>query len=79
MSSGGRNLLIAGSLCTAAALAAALLLYRRSRDRWRVSALYLYPIKSCRGIPVESLRLSRRGPLLDRLFMLVDGNNKFVR
>ena len=77
MSSRTKTLLITGSLCSVAALA--YLLYRRSKDNWRVSALFLYPIKSCRGIRVESLQLTRRGPSLDRLFMLVDGNNKFIR
>jgi uncharacterized protein YcbX len=37
-----------------------------------VSALYIYPFKSCRGIAVQGFRLDELGPYLDRRFMLVD-------
>jgi uncharacterized protein len=44
----------------------------------RVSALYIYPIKSCRGLSVEHVELDRLGPLHDRRFMLVDPDGTFV-
>ncbi|HEX4352156.1 MAG TPA: MOSC N-terminal beta barrel domain-containing protein [Polyangiales bacterium] len=37
-----------------------------------VSALFIYPIKSCRGISVQGFRLDEFGPYLDRRFMVVD-------
>lgn len=39
-----------------------------------VSALYIYPIKSCRGIEVRSFRLDDLGPQFDRRYMIVDEN-----
>lgn len=44
----------------------------------RVSALYVYPIKSCGGIDVTTARVGTRGLEFDRRFMLVDGNGRFV-
>lgn len=43
-----------------------------------VSALYIYPIKSLGGIPVESAELSDRGFRHDRRWMLVDRQNQFI-
>jgi uncharacterized protein len=43
-----------------------------------VSALYIYPIKSCRGIELRGFRLDELGPELDRRFMLVDEAGKFI-
>jgi uncharacterized protein len=43
-----------------------------------VSRLWIYPIKSCGGIPVAQLTLDDRGPLLDRRWMLVDAHNDFM-
>lgn len=45
---------------------------------WRVSALYVYPIKSCAAIAVSSARVERRGLQYDRRYMLVDGNGRFL-
>lgn len=44
----------------------------------QVSELWIYPIKSCRGIPVERFELDDRGPVRDRRFMLVDSSNEFI-
>lgn len=41
-----------------------------------VSALFIYPIKSCRGIEVQAFRLDDLGPQLDRRFMLVDSRGQ---
>ncbi|HYP74422.1 MAG TPA: MOSC N-terminal beta barrel domain-containing protein [Polyangiaceae bacterium] len=43
-----------------------------------VSALYFYPIKSCRGIRVQQWPVVARGFLADRRWMLVDASGKFV-
>lgn len=37
-----------------------------------VSALYIYPIKGCRGMELQGFRLDELGPQLDHRFMLVD-------
>ena len=43
-----------------------------------VSALYIYPIKSCRGIEVRAFRLDDLGPQFDRRFMLVDAEGQCI-
>jgi uncharacterized protein len=43
-----------------------------------VSALYLYPIKSCAGIPLEVAEIGPRGIQGDRAFMLVDSSGRFI-
>eukprot|EP01035_Chromulina_nebulosa_P018689 gene18689-24443_t len=43
-----------------------------------VTALCIYPIKSCKGVNVDSAQISKRGFLYDRLFMVIDENGKFV-
>lgn len=44
----------------------------------RVSALYIYPIKSCGGIALERAHVERRGLQFDRRYMLVDANGRFL-
>ncbi len=43
-----------------------------------ISGLYIYPIKSLRGIRVERMRLGDRGPEHDRRWMLIDGEGRFL-
>jgi uncharacterized protein YcbX len=43
-----------------------------------VSALYVYPIKSCRGIPVSEWPVAERGFVADRRWMIVDTAGRFV-
>jgi len=43
-----------------------------------ISALYIYPIKSCRGIRVEQWPVVARGFATDRRWMVVDASGKFV-
>ena len=43
-----------------------------------VSALYVYPIKACRGIGVNECRVAERGFEADRRWMIVDMTGKFV-
>jgi uncharacterized protein YcbX len=44
----------------------------------QVSALYVYPIKSLGGIPVNEALLTERGLQYDRRWMLVDSDNRFL-
>ncbi len=44
----------------------------------RVSELYLYPIKSCRGIRLESLPFGPLGPLLDRAWMVTTSGGEMI-
>lgn len=43
-----------------------------------VSSLFVYPIKSCRGISLRELQFDARGPRWDRRWMLVDDDGVFV-
>jgi uncharacterized protein len=43
-----------------------------------VSELYVYPIKSARGIPLKSAQLLPRGIQYDRRWMLVDDDGVFI-
>jgi len=44
----------------------------------KVSDLYIYPIKSLRGIKVNHAEVTDRGFKHDRRWMLVDDNNRFI-
>jgi uncharacterized protein YcbX len=44
----------------------------------KVTGLYIYPVKSCRGISLSELQIGSRGPLHDRKWMIVDENNQFI-
>lgn len=43
-----------------------------------ISRLFIYPIKSCAGVEVESLTFDECGPVGDRRFMLVDDSGQFL-
>lgn len=43
-----------------------------------VSGIYIYPIKSCRGIPITSARVQDIGLEHDRRYMVVDAENRFL-
>lgn len=43
-----------------------------------ISRLFIYPIKSCAGVEVESLTFDECGPVGDRRFMLVDESGQFL-
>lgn len=43
-----------------------------------VSGLFVYPVKSCRGISLERARVGERGILYDREWMIVDGHGQFL-
>jgi uncharacterized protein YcbX len=44
----------------------------------KVKEIWIYPIKSCKGISPISWKISKRGFEYDRSFMLIDNNNKFI-
>lgn len=52
--------------------AAALLVRSQANKNIRVSGLYIYPIKSCRGLKVESTQICPTGFQHDRIFMLCE-------
>ena len=43
-----------------------------------IAALFVYPVKSCRGIALDFARLAERGLEHDREWMIVDGDGRFV-
>lgn len=43
-----------------------------------VSDLWIYPIKSCRGLAVQAFSLDDRGPEMDRRWMLVEASGRFM-
>ncbi len=43
-----------------------------------VSGMWIYPVKSCRGIALERMELGPRGPLYDREWMVVDAAGRMV-
>lgn len=44
----------------------------------RISGIFIYPIKSLGGIPVDSARVMKKGLQHDRRWMLVDSDNIFL-
>jgi uncharacterized protein YcbX len=43
-----------------------------------VTGLFVYPIKSCKGILLNSLDITSRGPKWDRNWVLIDSEGKFI-
>jgi uncharacterized protein YcbX len=43
-----------------------------------IASLHVYPVKSCRGLTLESARMAERGLAFDREWMIVDGGDRFV-
>jgi len=43
-----------------------------------ITSLYIYPIKSCAAVAVNTLMFDQMGPVADRRFMLVDENGRFL-
>ena len=69
-------------LAFAGTIATVLVTQRLSRavtkEHATISQLWIYPIKSCKGIRVNKAEVTPRGFALDRIFMVVDSNGKFV-
>ena len=43
-----------------------------------VTGLYVYPIKSCKGVFLKNLHITSRGPKWDRNWILIDSDGKFI-
>ena len=43
-----------------------------------LSALYVYPVKSCRGVALAEAVLDHRGLIHDREFMVVDAEDRHL-
>lgn len=70
--------LVAAAATAAVGIVTALLYVRHRRKRLTIKALYLYPIKGCRGISVDQANVTRRGLKHDRTMMLVNEDCKFI-
>ncbi len=44
----------------------------------RIASLHVYPVKSCRGIDVDSFLMTPTGPEWDRRWMIVTADDKFI-
>ena len=44
----------------------------------RIASLHIYPVKSCRGIDVDSTLMTATGPEWDRRWMIVTADNRFI-
>lgn len=68
--------LLAFSVSTLALLS--LEIYFKPKKAITISELWLYPVKSCGGISLKRWNITDSGLELDRKFMFVDENNKFI-
>lgn len=44
----------------------------------KVTGLWIYPVKSCRGIALTEMHIGPTGPVNDRRWMIVDEQNQFL-
>lgn len=44
----------------------------------RLSALYIYPVKSMKGVNLSTMQITSWGPHSDRRFMLIDDSHRFI-
>ncbi len=44
----------------------------------RIASLHVYPVKSCRGIDIESTLMTATGPEWDRRWMIVTADDRFI-
>ncbi|MFO0659743.1 MAG: MOSC domain-containing protein [Polyangiaceae bacterium] len=44
----------------------------------KITSITVYPVKSCRGIPMQRARVTRRGLERDRRWMIVDDRGRFI-
>ena len=52
--------------------------YSKKDEVVEVEELWVYPVKSCKGIKLKKANITKFGFQYDREFMLVDTNNKFT-
>lgn len=73
-------LLTSAALCTSTIIISYICYeyYYKKHRNITISGIYIYPIKSCKGIAVKSILLTKSGLQYDRVFMLIDENNKFI-
>lgn len=43
-----------------------------------LSELYIYPVKSCKGMSLRSVKVGPKGPAMDRRWMVVDKEGRFL-
>lgn len=43
-----------------------------------LSELYIYPVKSCKGMSLRSVNVGPKGPAMDRRWMAVDSDGRFL-
>ena len=60
------------------ALMAAALSYTKQVRTAKVTEIWIYPIKICKGIKMAKALVGKRGFEFDRLFMFVDKENNFI-
>lgn len=51
---------------------------KKAADMARIRELWIHPVKSCRGIPLGSVRLGQRGFEWDRHWMVIDADGRFL-
>lgn len=69
---------VATGLFLAALAASKIFLMRPKKKELEVTEIWIYPIKSCKGIKLSEACITKRGFSFDRAFMVVDDNNKFI-
>eukprot|EP00746_Dinoflagellata_sp_MGD_P017173 gnl/MRDRNA2_/MRDRNA2_139225_c0_seq1.p1 gnl/MRDRNA2_/MRDRNA2_139225_c0~~gnl/MRDRNA2_/MRDRNA2_139225_c0_seq1.p1 ORF type:complete len:335 (-),score=68.91 gnl/MRDRNA2_/MRDRNA2_139225_c0_seq1:110-1114(-) len=52
--------------------------HRRRKTQVRIKGLYVYPVKSCRGVSLKKAELTSEGLLHDRRYVLIDVSKKVV-
>eukprot|EP01130_Rhizamoeba_saxonica_P005057 TRINITY_DN2038_c0_g1_i2.p1 TRINITY_DN2038_c0_g1~~TRINITY_DN2038_c0_g1_i2.p1 ORF type:complete len:311 (-),score=54.13 TRINITY_DN2038_c0_g1_i2:209-1141(-) len=58
-------------------LAMVLFVLKNRKTTRRVEEIYLYPVKSCRGIKLQSANLTKFGIMFDRQWVVLDHEGKF--
>lgn len=48
------------------------------KNRKYLSGLHTYPIKSCKGLKLDIVKVNSKGPDLDRRWMLVENSGHFL-
>ncbi len=55
-----------------------LLAQNLSKPKIKVSEIWIYPIKSCKGFKANTAKVCKTGFEYDRMFMLADAEGKFI-
>lgn len=73
-----RSTIVSVGLMTVSVLLFTVMLKKKNDMNKRVTELWIYPIKGCKGYQVNSAKITKRGLQYDRLLMCVDGKGKFI-